>query len=252
MPKSTVFVDTFQVAPAQALATLLSYVAFPKDEDDAKRKRFAASTTIMALALKGREDPTSAPQPISPSMLVDLDDGACVKKGLKRAFDSMAVADAVLRPHLRVAELGKRPMLSNGEPATVDGALGQLAPLLSSRGASSENFSNLESRIWVPCRPVAHLAYEFWFAYHMEMDALKGKVLTLQNPQVQPALRALFNIDPTVLMLVAEQTRRQIRHLSRFKFREDEMISFRVQGLRIGNRSISSPNERSNCGSLDH
>lgn len=160
MPRHTVDINLKELAEGEALATLISYVAYPQVKSEKDRLAFLRALYREALKRKATVDAAWAItlQPIRISNILDSNQltGAEFRRARQKFDEHMLMSTHFLPPNLGADESKNHtPRLPNGEKPTVENTVDYVKRRL---GRDNLDTSTFKHDVWRPTKLICHLA----------------------------------------------------------------------------------------------
>jgi hypothetical protein len=207
--------------PLETASELLSYIAFPL-QDDNRRRKFAAALCRFGHRHEMIRDPIWGklirPFVFAPDEQTFYRD---LHFGLETLRRHLITASLILHPHFESLKTGKPLPTIEGLSPTVDNVTQVLARL--EGWDEFESQSTFESRVWTSVRPVAHLAFCF---FH---KVFKRRIRsTLGQDKGMFEIISPYPDEETLrdIVLISEKFRKYLPKLKPLRFVENQTIEF--------------------------
>jgi len=226
-PGKTVRIRLGSLACCEAVAELYAYIAYPDPLDAKQREKFSIAMARWAVRERGLLEPewnecANMKPSIRPIVFSQPEQLflQIYQRGSKILYRKLVIAGMMLVPHLLEDEIG-------GLSPTV----GNIAVAAGAKlGYSAESQKTVESRVWAPVKPVAHVAAAAMLLHSILDWPLEGLFDDGKHPLCfrQPMLATLFYDDVVrkYLLPMAEVFRVQLPSCNRFQIRAEDTILF--------------------------
>jgi hypothetical protein len=223
MPMKTIPIRfTDPEVPFETASELLSYIAFPL-QDNARRRKLATALCRFVHRHEMIRDPVwgTTPQLVRPVVFSDEQYEKEARKNLETILKRLSTAVLML--------LSDLVSLWSGEPSieifnSAPNSSNIAKNIAKSLGKKEGSESTIRSKVWAPTRPVSHLAFcYYWLAlkkrWEQESNLTNKRTIDLISP---------YPDKTTLLQIISdsEKLRFDLFKLRRYDFSDDNTIKF--------------------------